>query len=50
MFLTKVTIQYFDSLAQVIDVRSIQLWTYAYVRLLNKPYGSEVNLREKNRS
>ena len=25
-----------------------QIWTYAYVRLLNKPYGNEVTLREQN--
>ena len=26
----------------------IQLWTFAYVRLLNKPYVNGVNLREQN--
>ena len=28
----------------------IQLRTYAYVQLLNRPYGNEVTLREQNRS
>ena len=26
----------------------IQLWTFAYIRLLNKPYENEVILREQN--
>ena len=27
----------------------IQLWTFAYVRLLNKPYKNEVTLREQKK-
>ena len=32
----------------LIDVYSVQLRTYAYIRLLNMPYGNEVILRGQN--
>ena len=34
-------------LVQMKPLSCIQLWTFAYIRLLNKPYENEVTLREQ---
>ena len=34
-------------LARVFTIYCIQLWTFAYVRLVNKPYENEVALKEQ---
>ena len=36
-----------ETLKEIPTLANIQLWTFAYVRLLNKPYENEVALREQ---
>ena len=36
-----------ETLKEIPTLGNIQLWTFAYVRLLNKPYENEVALSEQ---